>query len=252
VFVPLQVQSLLDPEEAQCIETNLIVLQSDILTAYNTAITSSHHGRPHPVVVVHHTGRGRPRLTIDREWLAFAIGIHSTTDVAHILGVSRPTVSKALREYGLREHGEDPFVRTCTEDGRIHYEQRLRYLAPVCAWSDAELDSEIARLLVHYPNSGVSMLWGALRAMDQRVPRERISASLKRLNPIGRIWGRTKIERSVYRVPGPNFLWHHDGQHGKWSSFIHELYSDEIYYEFKDSYDTKLLPTALSMGTRDS
>ena len=214
-ILSLQVRHLFDPDEATLIEQNLHTLQALVLDAYNSSTEASHQGRPHPVVVIRQAGRGRPKLVIDRDWLAFAVTIHSTTDIAHILNVSRPTVSKALREYGLRERGEDPFIRTRDPNtGRIHYEQRLRYTAPMSTWSDDELDNAISRLRIHYPRSGVSMLWGALRVLGQRVPRERISASLLRLDPLNRVWGRVRIERRVYQVPGPNFLWHHDGQHG--------------------------------------
>lgn len=212
----LQVRQLFPPTEAVIIERNILTLQTLVLDAYNKSLEASHHGKPHPVVVVHQGGRGRPKLVIDREWLGFAITIHSTTDIAHILNLSRATVSKALIEYGLRERGEDPFIRTRNPlTGSIHYEQRLRYTAPMSTWTDEELDNAISRLRIHYPRSGVSMLWGALRVLGQRVPRERISASLLRLDPLNRIWGRVRIERRVYRVPGPNFLWHHDGQHGE-------------------------------------
>lgn len=38
--------------------------------------------------------------------------------------------------------------------------------------------------------------------------------ALERLDPTGRIFERMRIERRTYPVPGPNALWHHDGQHG--------------------------------------
>ena len=58
------------------------------------------------------------------------------------------------------------------------------------------------------------MIWGALRILGHRAARERVSASLLRLDPVQRVFSRTRIERNRYSVPGPNFLWHHDGQHG--------------------------------------
>lgn len=58
------------------------------------------------------------------------------------------------------------------------------------------------------------MLNGMLRALGHQIPRERIRASLVRIDPVQRVFQRIRIRRRVYSVPGPNSLWHHDGQHG--------------------------------------
>lgn len=95
------------------------------------------------------------------------------------------------------------------------YHQADSYTAPASQWTDDELDVTITQLRVHYPNAGLSLLHGALRALGHRVPHERIRQSLLRLDPVQRIFERRTIQCRTYSVPGPNALWHHDGQHGK-------------------------------------
>lgn len=182
---------------------------------HEDAVRRSHDGYAHPVSVVRTGRRGRPKFEFDRDFLAFAITERDTTSLAKYLGVSRSVLARALQDFGLRERGEDPFIRTRTPSGSISYEQRLHFTAPRSTWSDEQLDNAIMQILIHFPNSGVSMLYGSLKVLGQLVPRARINESLFRLEPSRRLWGRTRIERSVYSVPGPNFLWHHDGQHGK-------------------------------------
>lgn len=55
---------------------------------------------------------------------------------------------------------------------------------------------------------------GMLRRLGYVIQRERIRQSLIRIDPVQRVFERIRIRRRVYSVPGPNALWHHDGQHG--------------------------------------
>ena len=60
------------------------------------------------------------------------------------------------------------------------------------------------------------MIDGYLMALGERVPRRRIEKSyLRVIGPPNNQFGDRRIERRVYSVPGPNALWHHDGQHGE-------------------------------------
>ncbi|KIO16617.1 hypothetical protein M407DRAFT_45791, partial [Tulasnella calospora MUT 4182] len=62
-----------------------------------------------------------------------------------------------------------------------------------------------------------------LRRNGTPTSRPRISASLVRIDPVRRVFERVRIKRRRYQVPGPNALWHHDGQHGliRWGIVIH-------------------------------
>jgi len=59
------------------------------------------------------------------------------------------------------------------------------------------------------------MLDGMLRNLGHQIPWEHIQQSLICMDPVHRVFDRIWIHRQVYSVPGPNSLWHHDGQHGK-------------------------------------
>lgn len=111
---------------------------------------------------------------------------------------------------------EPPALEPIGPSRRAVYTQIRSYTNPVSQWTDEELDNAIARIRVHYHNAGLTLIRGSLLAMGQRVPRERIRQSLLRIDPVRRIFERRTIQRRTYSVPGPNSLWHHDGQHGKW------------------------------------
>lgn len=91
----------------------------------------------------------------------------------------------------------------------------VSFTAPLSTLSDADLDELILCLRRHYCRAGVTMLHGMLLRLGHRIPRERIRQSLLRIDPVQRVFERIRIRRRTYSVPGPNSLWHHDGQHGK-------------------------------------
>lgn len=97
------------------------------------------------------------------------------------------------------------------------------YTGPLSTITDDDLDSLVMRLRGHFRRAGITMMDGMLRRLGHHVPRERIRASLMRIDPIRRVFERIRIRRRVYSVPGPNSLWHHDGQHGM-------LYQPLYYY----------------------
>ena len=88
------------------------------------------------------------------------------------------------------------------------------YTSPQSAITDDELDDLVVRLRQHFHRAGVTMLGGMLQHLGYRISRERITQSLVRIDPVHRVFQRIRIRWRVYSVPGPNSLWHHDGQHG--------------------------------------
>lgn len=90
----------------------------------------------------------------------------------------------------------------------------VSFTGPLSTLSDDLLDDLISQLCSHFQRAGISMLNGMLRHLGHRLPRERIRESLMRIDPVQRVFQRIRIRRRVYSVPGPNALWHHDGQHG--------------------------------------
>ena len=73
--------------------------------------------------------------------------------------------------------------------------------------SDQELISVIKSIKQDTVYSGVSMMWGSLRAKGVKVTRERVHQALRSIDPIGvALTGATR--RRPYSVAGPNSLWH--------------------------------------------
>lgn len=101
----------------------------------------------------------------------------------------------------------------------------ISYTGPLSSISDSDLDTLIHTIRQQFVRAGVSMLDGMLRTLGHRVPSQRIRDSLHRIDPVQRVFERIRIRRHVYSVPGPNSLWHHDGQHGIYLLYaVHEFF----------------------------
>lgn len=227
-------------------------MQTDIRIKHQEALDLSHHGRPTVIETVHTGNRGRPRVSINPEFLRWAYSHRTVSGIAHFLGVHRDTVRNSLLEHGIVEPQANPFasppeeetvdvppldlendelldphfvlpetlppdIQPPTSEGAnvtMTNSNITSFTGPLSNISDTELDDLIIQLRQHYRRAGVSMLDGMLRRLNHRVPRERIRASLMRIDPVQRVFQRIQIRRRVYSVAGPMALWHHDGQHG--------------------------------------
>ena len=191
---------------------------SEVEESFQDAQALNQTGVLHPVTIVPQGEgrRGAPFKVIEPTWLAWAITRRNTSDIARFIGVSRDLVQRTLLDYGLKEPGENPFVRTqdVYNPNITHYQQVYSTSGPVSSWTEAELDAAVTHLRILFPRAGIFMLKGALQSLGHNVPRERIRQSLLRLDPENRLFQRPFIARRKYWVPGPNYLWHHDGQHG--------------------------------------
>jgi hypothetical protein len=171
---------------------------------------------------------------IDPGFLQWAYSLRSTSSIARFLGISRRLVWQQLLEHGIAEPQEQPFMlsveySTGTDGGDIldpdgtvdPAPQSIQdtiitsYTGPLSQISDGDLDTLLIRLRRHFRRAGVTMLDGMLRRLGYRISLERICQSLMRIDPVQRVFQRIQIRRRVYSVPGPNSLWHHDGQHGE-------------------------------------
>ena len=64
--------------------------------------------------------------------------------------------------------------------------------------------------------------------MGYHIPRSHLEASYARVHGApANVFGVRRIERRVYKVPGPNSLWHHDRQHGMCAFLFFEFYKTE-------------------------
>ena len=217
-------------------------MKSEICQQYENALDSSHHGRPVLTEQVYTGRRGRPAIHIDPDFLRWAYSLRSTSSISRFLNISRQRVRSALLEHGIAVPQANPFTQdtnlddiatqTAMEDILLNPDlpiptsfppsipsparhHTVSFTAPLFTLSDSNLDELIICLQRHYCRARVTMLHGMLLHLGHRIPRERIRQSLLRIDPVQRVFERIRIRCHTYSVPGPNSLWHHDGQHGK-------------------------------------
>ena len=231
-------------------------MRNDIRTQYEIGLSTSHYGRPSVVGVLRTGGRGRPRLVFDPGFLQWAMTQRTTSRIASFLSVGRTTLRQAMLDYGLAEPGDNPFLpessisespdpsesvttQMLVSDDILEPELPLPLTLPqevinatpvaqsstatLSTMTDGQLDNLLLHLRTHFRRAGITMLDGMLRQLGHRVPRNRIQASLLRIDPVHRVFNRIHIRRRVYSVPGPNSLWHHDGQHGEFNNKNNKL-----------------------------
>ena len=95
----------------------------------------------------------------------------------------------------------------------INYRRRVEYGLiddPSSEINDEDLTSLIQQIRQEAPYSGVSMMYGSLRARGIKVIRERVRATMRSIDPLGSSlrWPAGLTKRRPYSVAGPNSLWH--------------------------------------------
>jgi hypothetical protein len=162
------------------------------------------------------TGRtGQPKFAIDKAWLASALQFRGPKGIAASLPVkiSPRTVRKIALQHGLVVPGNPVFAQETLDDGSVSriWQPRVQDFSDI---SDADLDTAVYDILQTFPNFGRAMITAELQRRTIRVQRRRMRESYVRVYGTPRVWGQRNIPRRPYSVPGPNSLWHHDGQHG--------------------------------------
>lgn len=211
-------------------------MQNDVRLQYEQAVDQSHHGHPTIVETIHTGAPGRPAIAIDPDFLRWAYSLRSTESIARFLGLGRSVVRRALLEHGIAVPRRQPstlaaFNNPAEPDSGNGQDDYLigpdqanvpaaapgvsSFTGPLSTISDDELDNTLIRLRRHYRRAGITMFDGMLRRLGHHVPRARIREALIRVDPVQRVFQRISIRRRTYHVPGPNSLWHHDGQHGQ-------------------------------------
>lgn len=146
--------------------------------------------------------RGRPRKVISKAFLAEAFKPGRNISVSKLsssLRVHRNTLKNYMRLYKLQRQ-------------------------PFSTISDSSLDAIVRQYKDKRPNTGIRYLRGNLLQRHIRVQRERIIASLSRVDDVAKVILRNKtIKRREYKSARPNALWHIDGHHklGPWGIVIH-------------------------------
>lgn len=137
--------------------------------------------------------------TISKERLESMLKLNlPISRIAQELQVSRPVIYKAIRTYNLNSS---------------------RYTA----LEQDELQQKVASVKMHHPNAGEVMVQGHLEAEGVHVQRNRVRNAIHHTDPSVSSRKRPPINRRVYNVPCPNYLWHIDGNHKmiRWGLVIH-------------------------------
>lgn len=135
--------------------------------------------------------RGRPRFDVSQDQIKYLMELGLTTVmISNVLGLSRSTLARRMREFGLRASEK------------------------YCSISDEELDALVSSLSQQFPGCGHKMMQGHLRSRGVVVQQARARESLRRTDPEGVLLRqRLSIHRRQYNVSTPLELWHIDGNH---------------------------------------
>ncbi|KAL0070085.1 hypothetical protein AAF712_002572 [Marasmius tenuissimus] len=165
-----------------------------------------------------------PRTYIDPHLLSIAVESQTVEEKwRKFFNVHVRTLRRRALEQGLVEPGEPVYVDFETEEGVIMRVYRSS-TGPMSDITDEDLDEAMHSIITAFPSFGRRLIQGELRFMGIHVPRSRVQASYLRVVGLPtQSFGVRRITRRIYTVPGPNSLWHHDGQHGliKYKIVIH-------------------------------
>ena len=218
----------------------------DIHLHYEESLDQSHHRHLRVVKTVCTGCTGWPLIYIDSDFLQWVYAHQSTSGISQFLHVSWWTVQNALLNYGIAESQDNPFIlpgkgleeelsqdTLCnpnipktmnisinTLGPQLLNSTDLRSIGPLLTLRDNALDALILQLRAHFHQAGISMLDRMLQQSGYHLPCHQIMESLMCIDPTHCVFQHIWICHWVYSVPGPNFLWHHDGQHGKVSSLV--------------------------------
>ncbi|XP_020620344.1 uncharacterized protein LOC110058094 [Orbicella faveolata] len=151
--------------------------------------------------VAHTSQPGRPKFVIAEERLENLRSLRCTwNQIVQMLRVSRWTIYRRVEEYGLG----------CGRWSNI---------------SDDQLEEVIRGFISrHGTTTGQSYLLGYIRSLGHLVQRERVRATINRVDPENSAlrWA-TVITRRVYSVLWPNSSWHIDGHDSliRWGFVVH-------------------------------
>lgn len=128
---------------------------------------------------------GRIRLDVDRSKVEFLRSLSFTwSEVSTILGVSIKTLQRRANDWNLLSYTDI---------------------------SMDDLDTIVQDILLQFPLCGEVMLNGHLKSRGIRVQRYKLRNSIHSIRGHRDI--QPRIRRRSYNVPGPNYLWHADGNH---------------------------------------
>jgi hypothetical protein len=157
---------------------------------------------------------GRPRQEFDTQFLTYALQERGPAGIARFFGCSARTVRRRSLEYGLLSRGNCPFQEIVQDNQPARVRVGAVSHTRLSTITEEELDGEVAEVLQNFPGYGRRMVHGHLRAQGILTSLNRTVNSIARVRGLPAFLRRPPIQRRTYFVPGPNSLWHHDGQHG--------------------------------------
>ena len=140
-------------------------------------------GDPIPLALTTGCGQpGRPRIQIDKQWLAYANQGMTTKDIAKAVGCAPRTVRRYLILYGLSEPAPPVIQHVERPDGTYAKEWHPTGPTRSAIRNDPErLDGMVKKILDRFPNYSLNFVRAALRTEGHRVSRDHIRTSLIRV-----------------------------------------------------------------------
>ena len=134
---------------------------------------------------------GRPNFEIPNQQLQYLIqNRFSVPQIAKIVGVSISTIRRRMSEFNLSIRETYSSI------------------------SDSDLDAMTAQVQQEFPTWGNRQMYGYFVSRGIRLQYQRIRESQRRVDPEGSILRQLhNLTRRRYSVPGPQSLWHMDGNH---------------------------------------
>jgi hypothetical protein len=166
-----------------------------------------------------HGKRGRPRVQPNISLLSSGFAVTTTVNLSRLYRCSPRTLRRRAIEYGIQTPRPQPSSLRPTPFAGLEptsIDTVSRQISEETAITDELLDHTLHQIIQDFPYFGRRMLTAALFRAGIWVSRARLRASFIRINGAPAVFGRSKIERRTYHVPGANSLWHHDGQHGQY------------------------------------
>ncbi|KAJ6552901.1 hypothetical protein B0H19DRAFT_899411, partial [Mycena capillaripes] len=130
------------------------------------------HGPAVQVTYQEPTGhRGRPRIEIDYNFLAYGLELRGPTGLAPVADVSSRTIRRRALEYGLVEPAAPVYTETIDEaTGEVIRMYTSSTTGPVSMIADDDLNQLMHLILEIFPTFGRRMIAGNLRGLGHRVP----------------------------------------------------------------------------------
>ncbi len=134
---------------------------------------------------------GRPSFDIPRSQLDHLLNNRFTVpEIANLIGVSVSTIRRRMSIYQLSVR------ETYTQLG------------------DDELDRMVSDAQLQFPSWGNRLMYSYILSCGVRVQFHRVREAQARIDPVGSFMRRlSHLQRRRYAVPGPQALWHIDGNH---------------------------------------